>query len=83
MVGLSDSASIDELQRKVTESFEGRFKLTKGVHAVRWEAHFPCLDRSKADSLKASFSKNEIWRELMGMDRNKAHGLDGFMVRFF
>lgn len=82
MVGLSDSTPIDELQRKIMEYFNCRFKSTKGVYMVSWEARIHSLDRSKADLLEAPFLKNEIQRELMGMDGNKAPGPNWFMGKF-
>lgn len=36
MVGLGDNTSLEELQWKVSNSFEGRFRSTKKVHVDSW-----------------------------------------------
>lgn len=49
---------------------------------LSWEAPFLTLDRLEANSLETHFTEEEIRRELIGIDRNKAPGPDGFMARF-
>lgn len=48
-----------------------------------WDASFPYLDNNEAYILEIPFSKKEIHRELMGVDGNKALGLNGFLYKFF
>lgn len=63
-------------------AFQGRFKSNKEIHVESWDAQFPRLDRMDTDHLEALFIEEEVHQELMGADRNKAPGSDGFSFIF-
>lgn len=65
MVGLGENTSLENLQGKVSESFESRFKSAKRLYVESWEAHFARLDMGEAESLEVPFDEGEIHRELM------------------
>lgn len=46
-----------------------------------WDENFPSLERGKEDHLDVSFSEEEICRELMSADGNKALGPNGFTFK--
>lgn len=82
MIGLDDDSSVDTLRLEVTESFRCRFKLNRLIHIVGWAANFLSLDQEEADLLEVPFSEEEIRRELMCTNGNKAPKTDGFTFKF-
>lgn len=63
MVGLGDEASVEDIKARVTETFQSRFRDSKGIHIESWECWhtpFPYLDCSEVVLLEVSFSKKEI-----------------------
>lgn len=60
MVGLNDNVSLTNLKASITEACCSWFIVNKGIHMERWDAHFPCSDRSTTDLLEVSFLEDEI-----------------------
>lgn len=82
MVGPSGNALVEELKRKVAESFEDRFKSSKCFHMANWDVNFPSLERVELESLEMPFSEEEVHRELMDADGGRAPSPDGFTFKF-
>lgn len=82
MVGLSEDVSALDLKRRVTSAFKGRFRSNKRIHVENKDVTFPSLDQMEADLLKIPFAEEEVRRELISADSNKALGAYGFIFKF-
>lgn len=82
MVGISDSASVPNLKRVVTETLECQFKSNKEIHVQSWDSPFPCLERSEADLLEVPLLEEEIHGELMRVGGNETLSPNEFTFKF-
>lgn len=81
-VRLQENASLEDIARSVSSTFEARFKASDGVHVNNQSANFPKLSQEETSYMEVTFFEEEVYRELMGVDGSKVPSPDGFPFKF-